>query len=490
MKREKLIKIILASCCAVFLLASCKSSEKKEEPAPETPAVEEPVETEKEPEEPEEPEEDFSAANKELLAQVEEARAAAKEAGAELSQVEKWAATESAYNSCKDEIEGGSKKDLSSDLNTLKSTYEQMALDARSAANKALFESAEASRAAALAAGASDLDPDEWKKLEAEYEAIKAAIENGTDEDLSERIKALDAKYQELVSQALSGSNKAKLAQVEASRQAAIDAGAAELAPGAWAVAELEYNVNKKLVSEGTEDNLGVVLGDLNNRYQGLLSLTKAKNSKDKIDSNGLASYAQGQYDSATAILDELMSTSSIGGLTVSKDFTGADFKAKAESAASMYQNVIKTAYNAKAKEERTNAFKSKQKADSVKAYVSRKADYDEGVAAYKNGELRRATDPEIAYESYAKSSGIFENLFTEISEARAAAQARIDAAKQRVAQSEATAVQADKDNPLSQAVEGIEDADAKLLEDDDFSSDQATDLGSLEENEQGAPEK
>ena len=111
------------------------------------------------------------------------------------------------------------------------------------------------------------------------------------------------------------------------------------------------------------------------------------------------------------------------------------------------------------------------RKADSVKAYVSRKDDYTHAVSLYRNGELRRAVDPKTANESYKMSKEEFLKLFEEISGARAQAQKEIDEAKKRVAHSETTAVKADAEAPLGdEPVEGIEDADAKLLKDDDFS--------------------
>ena len=485
MKKAKLIRTAFAVCSAALIAAGCKSTPKKEEP---TEIVEEKKE---EPVKQEEvPEEDFSQANRELLAQVEESRRKAQDAGAPLSQVESWTATETEYAGAKAAVESNVKKDMSAELNALKDSYDKMTKDAYTAANQSLLAQVEASRAAALAAGADTRDPEAWKAAEEAYNALKSAVDSGSDEDLSKDLKELNDTYRTLAQNALAGANQTSLAQVEASRQEALDAGADELAPEAWAAAELEYGAQKKIVEAGSGDNLGLVLSDLDNRYKGLTAYAKASNAKEKIDSLDLAKYNQAEYDSATAILEELGSTVNIGGITVAKTGTGAEFRSKAESALASYQKVIKTAYQTMAKEERTNAFKNKQQADRVKAYVSRKDEYNKAVASYKNGELRRATDPEIAYESYKSASDTFAALYTEIAEARAATQARIDAAKQRVAESQATAVQADQDIPLSQAIDGIEDENAKLLEDDDFSADQAADVGSLEENVTGAPEK
>ena len=86
-----------------------------------------------------------------------------------------------------------------------------------------------------------------------------------------------------------------------------------------------------------------------------------------------------------------------------------------------------------------------------------------------------------------------FTKLFTEISDARAKAQAAIEAAKKRVSESAEVAVEADNKAPLTDGeVEGIEDEDAQLLSEDDFSAteNEAAALeGSVEETVEGEVE-
>ena len=109
----------------------------------------------------------------------------------------------------------------------------------------------------------------------------------------------------------------------------------------------------------------------------------------------------------------------------------------------------------------------------------SRKDDYVEGVEQYRTGyKMFTSHNPEASVEEFKKSKETFQNLYDVISKARAGALKKIEDAKKRVDESEATAAAADKVAPLgNQPVKGIEAADAKLLEDDDFSYTENTEI-------------
>ncbi len=258
------------------------------------------------------------------------------------------------------------------------------------------------------------------------------------------------------------------LNNIEESRKAAIDAGADKDFANAFNAADSEYAKIKKATLEGKENTFSEdELKDLDMRYKALATLEEAKAKKERIDTLGFASYDQKTYDTSSETLDKL-SSNDIGNLS------GSDFYKQAEQTDAGFKKVLNTAFTKLASEERSKAFKAKQQADSVKAYVSRTEDYNKAVSDYKTGDTRRATDPETAYNSYKSANEKFTTLYDEISVARAEAQRRIEEAKARVAQSQANAQQADEDSPLGEEeVEGIEEEDTSLLEEDDFSEDQ-----------------
>ena len=262
-----------------------------------------------------------------------------------------------------------------------------------------------------------------------------------------------------------SANNKVLMQKVEAARLAAIDAGARSVSPTTWAATEGIYNAEKSLVDAGSKQDLSSVLNDLIARYQGHENLAQAKDLKDEIDENNFAPYRQATYNAGAQILSDLTNPLSV-------IQSGSDFNQQAATAESDFRLVLRTAYNNLAQNERTAAYEAKLKADSVKAYVSRKDDYTKAVTLYRNGELRRSVDPKLANESYRMSKEQFMTLFVEISAARAQAQKEIDEAKKSVQQSATVAERADVEAPLgNEPVEGIEAEDAKLLEDDDFSN-------------------
>ncbi len=251
------------------------------------------------------------------------------------------------------------------------------------------------------------------------------------------------------------------LEQIESSRKQAIDAGAEQACPNAFKAAEDEYDSIKKAAESG--EDVSARQKELLARYQALKAYADAVSKKAKIDENNFASYNQNAYNEGSSLIEELAS---------SEDY-GTDWNKKAVTANGKMDLVLVTAYKSIANAERTEAFKAKKDADSVKCAVSRKSEYEEYVANFKSGDQNYVTgNPEGAFENYKKAKEGFATLYTEVSTAREKAQAAIDEAKQRVAESETTAQWADKEKPLSddEQVEGIEDADTKLLEEDDFS--------------------
>ena len=122
------------------------------------------------------------------------------------------------------------------------------------------------------------------------------------------------------------------------------------------------------------------------------------------------------------------------------------------------------------AKDARDDALAAKKDADSVKAAVSEKKEYNRAADLFKKGDASYSMQGfESAYDYYDQSYEIFNTLYESISEKRAAALAAIEAAKKSVQESAAVAEEADLEAPLTGDVDGIEDEDAVLLEEDEY---------------------
>jgi len=200
-------------------------------------------------------------------------------------------------------------------------------------------------------------------------------------------------------------------------------------------------------------------------RYKLLANYSRAKDAKQEIDDNDYASFAQNNYDRG---VDELNKVDAAFDKD-SDDFDKSVF-VSAENSLKDFNTVINVAYKKIAKADREAAIAAKKNADSVKAGVARKAEYKEAADLVQKGDsLYAMQNAKKASENYKDATGKFTYLYEDVAAKRAAAQAAIDEAKKRVAESKKLAEEADVKAPINEKVEGIEDEDAVLLEADNY---------------------
>ena len=121
-------------------------------------------------------------------------------------------------------------------------------------------------------------------------------------------------------------------------------------------------------------------------------------------------------------------------------------------------------------KDARADALLSKKDAESVRAQIAQKDKYNKAVDLFKKGDSAYTMMAYTrAYDNYIDATDLFDELYDDIAEKRAAAQKKIEEAKLKVKESEDYALQADKKAPMKTKLEGIEDEDAVLLEEDDY---------------------
>lgn len=273
-------------------------------------------------------------------------------------------------------------------------------------------------------------------------EAVEDLAENIADEGLSEA-----AKLAQLME------------QINDARQAAIEAGADKNCPDQ--MNKLDY----LLAGLKDSDDPDAAAKSIIDRYNLLANYSTAVETKKEIDENGYDSYAKNDYNRGVGNLEKVEAAFNSG----SDDFDKAVF-VNAENAVKDFNTVINVAYKKIAKEERENAMEAKRNADSVKAGVARKAEYKEATDLITSGDsLYAMQNAKKATEKYKAAAEQLNYLYKDVSEKRAAAQAAIEEAKKRVAESEKFAEEADVKAPITEQVEGIEDEDAVLLEADDY---------------------
>lgn len=282
--------------------------------------------------------------------------------------------------------------------------------------------------------------------------------------------------------------NSSLISQIDDARQRALEEGAQDAYPEAFAALDASYEALKNL-DDGLDHS--AELNDIKSRYEALQKAAAAKKLKERIDDEGLAENSPADYDKGEAALSEFDSLlnsvlSNIAAISESlvpgdsavdnvKNAAGAPSKkllSKANEAYDSYYKVYFKSYKKFADDERKNALAQKKKADAVKAQISRKQEYREYAELIQRGDSQYSTsNPESAYESYKEAAASYEALASDVAEKRAAAQKAIDEAKAKVKESGDYALNADSTNPLDEKVEGIEDEDAVLLEDDEFAN-------------------
>ena len=247
------------------------------------------------------------------------------------------------------------------------------------------------------------------------------------------------------------------IAKIDEAREVAILAGAEKNAPDL-------LNSIDGIYEKAKEENLQDNADSLILKYSILASYAKAKNAKIEIDENDLSGFAQKNYDEGVICLQKVEEA------LANIEEIEPNAQKDAESAYSNFTNVITIAYKKLAKEQRNLAYEAKVKSDSVRAGVSQKERYKEAADNFKSGDtLYSMQSPKKALEKYELAAQQFTELYEEVSEKRAAAQAAIEAAKRKVQESSRFAEQADEESPITEKLDGIEDADTVLLEEDDY---------------------
>ena len=293
--------------------------------------------------------------------------------------------------------------------------------------------------------------------------------------------EAVEDLSNQVVDESLSEAEKlAKLMeQINEARKAAIEAGADRNCPDQ--MNKLDYLLSGLKDSDDPEAAAKSII----DRYNLLANYSSALDAKKEIDNNGYASYAQNNYDRGVDNLSKVDAAFDKN----PDDFDKSVF-VNAENALKEFNTVINVAYKKIAKEEREAAMEAKKKADSVKAGVARKTEYNEAADFMQSGDsLYSMQNAKKAAEKYKEANTKFTYLYQDVSEKRAAAQAAIEEAKKRVAESEKFAEEADVKAPITEQVEGIEDEDAVLLEADEYENPEEAEADlpeSIEELEEG----
>ncbi len=281
--------------------------------------------------------------------------------------------------------------------------------------------------------------------------------------DISEAVEETKETVEEVKENIELTDNSEILDSLNSAREAALAGGCESLCPEQFSQAESLYKTLEPQAKAGA--NLGSALDDLKARYEAMEKYSQSLKLKSQIEENAFQSYDNANYEKANSIVESFTDSTSLSNIS------GKAMNEKIDGAYKAYKTVIFKAFREKAKVSRTEAFKSKQNADSVKAGVAEKSEYAKAVEEFKSGDASFSIqNPEGALNHYENAKVQFESLYQSVKEKREAAQKAMDEAKKLVEESKNYAENADVESPLEgENIQGIEKQDAVLLEEEKF---------------------
>ena len=277
---------------------------------------------------------------------------------------------------------------------------------------------------------------------------------------VEETIEEVVEKTETIEETVSTAGNEMALASMDSARQSAIDSGADEY----YMFDDLEERYQELKEKADNGEDVAQDCAELAKVYKALEAYAKADALKERIDDHEVPFLVEGAYDQGCKDLDKFDE------LVDEEGCSADDLLSAATSAYTNFKTVFAALSKELAKDARDDALEAKKDADSVKAGVSQKKEYNRGVDIFKKGDASYSMMGfESALDYYDEAYDIFTTLYEDISDKRAAALAAIEAAKKSVEESAAIAEEADLEAPLTGDVDGIEDEDAVLLEEDDY---------------------
>lgn len=329
---------------------------------------------------------------------------------------------------------------------------------------KALVDRTESLRASCEQYRVGSYYPDDWTAAETLRNNGQAAVSRvvETSDDGASFITADDydvatvayteaaSLYEKILSEGLDRLALDLGAELARERESAIAAGARSYFPEQFNQAELAENAARASFEaddiKASYDSAQLALL----RYKTLQRGMEALALKKVIDDNGFVPYAPDAYEQAGVKYNEAANA-----------YGTADAAAleAADQSVMLYGTVKNAGYQALSSDMKTKAEQVREMCDSIKASRSMAAAYADANGSYTRGDaFGKADDWESAYNAYADSAVLFTDVFQQASLKKNAADAAMEAARNRQEYSSELARKADEIVPLPEDAEGFSD--------------------------------
>ena len=283
--------------------------------------------------------------------------------------------------------------------------------------------------------------PSDWDSAQslldqAEQQRNTSTVQN-TRDSAERYTRAADA-FDDIFQKALAEARLIAERQLAAAREEAIAAGAMEYAPDYLAAAD--EKATRALAQYGAGDYLTArdTAQDAFDMYNTIRIAIEAHGLRDEIADRGFERYDSDNVDTGDAALRAASAAISIGDIYEALD--------KATEALSRLSLALRTAWQTRAEQGRSEASAARQRALEIRANIAAREEFDPADTIFNraNTALNRENFEE-AIELYDECIPIFDSSTRLAFARRQAAQDALDRADRRILESEQTAIAADQ---------------------------------------------
>lgn len=242
---------------------------------------------------------------------------------------------------------------------------------------------------------------------------------------------------------AFSDVNEKYLSAAAAARDSAIVAGADVLVPDIFTEIDAMYQQLCQVCADNPGQSQEAALIDVADRFTALERLVLAQNLRNKIGDLKFDNIDPQALADGDAAGEEAILLFESGG-------SGSDIRVAADKAFNAYNSIVLAGFKSLAEATRKEAYTQKDAADSIKSATADKDAYSATVlvlsaadAAFVSGNY------EAAYTGFTETAVSFKEIYERVAEKRAAAEAAITRAKQKVDTTAVFAAEADEIAPL-----------------------------------------
>ena len=286
--------------------------------------------------------------------------------------------------------------------------------------------------------------------------------------DTEEGYKAASKDAKEVIDILAPIEGTMKIAEVEAAREEAIAVHADKIYPDYFKAFDAEKDAAVAKFEKESEDsskkpNL-TALNGLVDKYNSLTTAAKAQDLKEQLSPLASSSALAYEFKRAATELDKYAK--------LGAKASGATLNAQAEKAYKLYSSLLVNGYPELVKQEKVNVADAKKLAEGENAqvYASTRDSYKESAELYWDArDLDSGADKEAAYKGYKAAKDSYLEQYEIAKEKRLEAKSYIEDAEKFISDVANYAVKADSILPLTEKIPGIEDEDAKMLEDYSF---------------------